>query len=108
MYSPNRNYIHLGRLRLRLSPLNAHRRKYHFIENARCIFCPGNKEDTSHYLLQCPHYTAARTTMLNSLSIILPAGYQHLLNRNTKQYIKQLTQVLIFGIKDSNVDTEIF
>ena len=108
MYSPNRNFIHLGRLRMGLSPLNAHRRKYHFIENARCTFCQGNKEDTLHFLSQCPHYTVARTTMLNSLAMTLPTRYQYLLNMNTKQHQKELTQILIFGIKDSNVDMEIF
>jgi hypothetical protein len=106
--SPNKNYIHLARLRMGLSALNAHRRKYHFIQNAACNFCPREKEDTLHFLLLCPHYTAARTIMLNSLANTLPESHQHLLQLNTKQKQNELSKVMIFGINNPEVDLIVF
>ena len=108
LFCPNRNYIQITRMRMGLSALNAHRRKYHFIDNAKCPYCHSDKEDTTHFLLKCPRYTAARTTMLNSLTIILPDSHQTLLDINNKQKVRELTQTLIIGTQDSNLDTEIF
>ena len=94
-------------MRMGLSALNAHRRKYHFIENSNCPHCPLMKEDTVHYLFKCYRYTAARITMLNSASDILPDTYQHLeLNNNNKA--SELGKILLFGTQNIELDLEIF
>jgi hypothetical protein len=108
LHSPNRHFIQIGRMRMGLSALNAHRRKYHFINNSSCDFCPNNPEDISHYLLQCPRYTAARTTMLNSLVTILPQNYQNLIHAHTKHKLSELAHVLTQGIQKSEHDLQIF
>ena len=105
---PNRNYIQISRMRMGLSALNAHRRKYHFIENSSCPYCAFMKEDIAHYLLKCQRHTAARTTMLNSISIILPETDQPLLELNTNKKISELGKILIFGTKDNKLDLKIF
>ena len=99
LFSPNRNFIQIGRMRMGLSALNAHRRKYNFIDNSHCSFCPQKREDTMHYLLQCPHYTAPRSTMLNSLATSLPESHRHLTLMTTKHNIKDLTEILILVLK---------
>ena len=91
-----------------LSALNAHRRKYHFINNASCPHCHSDKEDIRHFLLKCPRYTVARTTMLNSLTIMLPESHQTLLDVNNKQNVSELAQILIHGTQDPDLDIEIF
>ena len=92
-----------------LSALNAHWKKYHFIPTAKCPFCDNKKEDTIHYLLQCHHFAADRQTMLNSLVNILPQQHQILLNIDTKAKLKELTQILVFGLKENQaLDIQIF
>ena len=95
-------------MRMGLSALNAHRRKYHFIDNAICPNCHSDREDTAHFFLKCPQYTAARTTMLNSLNIILPETHQTLLDLVNKQKVTQLTKILLTGIQETDIDIEIF
>ncbi len=108
LYSPNRNFVNIARLRMGLSALNSHRRKYHFIQNSTCPFCAHQKEDTAHYLLQCQHYAAARLTMLNSVANILPASYQNMLLLNTKQKLTRLSEILTFGLQDCDIDIQLF
>ena len=58
------------RIRLGLSALNAHRKSYNFINYTTCS-CGWELEDSKHYLLFCPLYTAARTVMLTGLDSLL-------------------------------------
>ena len=102
LYSPNKNFVYIGRLRMGLSALNAHRRKYHFIQNAECPHRPNKKEDTLHYLLQCHHYTAECLAMLNSLVDILPIQHRNLLLTNRKQDLIMLSKLLVYGLKEND------
>ena len=95
-------------MRMGLSALNSHRRKYHFIDNSSCPNCYSDKEDTTHFLLFCPRYTAARTAMLNSLTITLPNTHHSLLDLSNKQKATELTKVLLTGTQDPNLDLELF
>ena len=108
LFCPNRNYVQICRMRMGLSALNAHRRKYHFIENSNCPHCPLMKEDTVHYLFKCHRYTAARITMLNSASDILPDTYQQLLELNNNNKASELGKILLFGTQNIELDLEIF
>ena len=108
LFCPNKSFVQIARLRMGLSALNAHRRKVHFIANALCPYCNNRTEDTEHYLLQCQHFTAARTDMLNAVAIILPDQYQHLLQINTRKQIQELSKILIFGLNNSEIDLALF
>ena len=44
----------LARFRLGMSPFNAHRLRYSFLEaNRACPFCPDKVEDEAHVLFDC-------------------------------------------------------
>ena len=59
-------------LRVGLSPLKAHKMSHNFgdVENDICI-CGNGKEDTTHFLLSCPNFTAYRTSLFDNVSRIL-------------------------------------
>ena len=108
LFCPNKNFVQIARLRMGLSALNAHRHKVHFIPNASCPYCNHRIEDTAHYLLQCPHFTAARTEMLNAVANILPDQYQYLLQINTRKQTQELSKILIFGVEHPETDFALF
>ena len=109
IYSPNKNFDYIARLRMGLSGLNAHRKKYHFIQHADCLFCSHKKEDTIHFLLECPRHTVARTAMLSSLTNFLPTQYRNLINSDTKGKKKEFCNILTFGtLRNEEVDIKIF
>ena len=55
------------------------------------------------------HFAADRQSMLNSLVNILPQQHQILLNIDTKGILKELTQILVFGLKENQaLDIQIF
>ena len=58
----------LARLRMKLSPLNAHRSRYNFIPDPICRLCLTGSETTSHYFFKCPTHGLARTSLFNYLS----------------------------------------
>ena len=59
--------VWLSRLRMELSPLNAHRAKYCFIPNSICPACNTAPEMVQHYFLSCPTFNYARISLLSSL-----------------------------------------
>ena len=90
-----------------LSGLNAHRKKYHFIDFSFCPNCPAKREDPTHYFLQFPAYAAIRAELIVSLSVVLPQARQ--LSRSTSgRDLKELTQLLISGIGNEETDLRIF
>ena len=62
----------------------------------------------AHYLLQCQHFIAARTEMLNAVANILPDQYQHLLQINKQKQVQELSKILIFGLNNSETDIALF
>ena len=48
----DKEFIQLSRLRMGLSGLNCHRKKYHFINSGECPKCNFKKEDTIPFLFQ--------------------------------------------------------
>ena len=59
-------------LRVGLSPLKAHKMSHNFgdVESDICI-CGNGNEDTTHFLLLCPNFTAYRTSLFDKVSRIL-------------------------------------
>ena len=62
--------LNLGRIRMGLSALNVHRRKYNFINHSNCPNCTATREDPVHFFLDCPRYAAPRQTLLASLALV--------------------------------------
>jgi hypothetical protein len=56
--------INHTRLRLGLSGLKAHRHAYNHIPQPNCDLCGARREDSMHFLLQCPVFAVPRTIMM--------------------------------------------
>jgi hypothetical protein len=77
-YKPNKLYdcfssessIHHARMRMGLSGLNAHRKKYNFIQHNFCPLCGMKNEDPIHFLLLCPYQAAPRAVMMREISAL--------------------------------------
>ena len=63
---------YLFQLRLGLSPLRSHKKRYGFVDTPsdQCI-CRLGIEDTRHFLLSCPFYTTKRAVMVSIVKDIL-------------------------------------
>ena len=63
---------YLFQLRLGLSHLRSHKKRYGFEDTPSDIcLCNLGIEDTRHFLLSCPFYTSKREIMVSSVSEIL-------------------------------------
>ena len=103
----SKGHIELGRLRVGLSGLNAHRHKYNFIPSSACPTCLNPIEDNTHFILECPTYAAQRTVMLAAISGVLPVTRRLIANRNALNN-RKLTNILITGVKKEKTDKRIF
>ncbi len=63
--------VHHARMRIGLSGLNAHRRKYNFINDNTCPLCNMKAQNTYHYFLVCPVLATPRATLLTRVSQVL-------------------------------------
>ncbi len=56
-FSLSNNYasVHQARMRIGLSSLNFHRRKYNFINEGPCPFCSYRQEHPVHFVTHCPN-----------------------------------------------------
>ena len=96
--------IHLSRIRMNLSGLNAHRRKHHFIDHSTCPNCNHPLEDATHFFLECPAYAAHRQVLMGHLGPLLP-GHAGLLGRlETKSNRRKLSKLLILRRQMKSID----
>ena len=90
----NNNKIrYLTMLRVGLSPLNAHKKAYHFHNISEfCAVC-GCVENTEHFLLACNSFRLSRATMINTISSII--------NKNMSTLPKsRVVSILLYGSED--------
>ncbi len=66
-----RSSVQHSRMRMGLSPLNAHGHSYNFINNNVCPLCSTIIENTFHYFLKCPTLANQRVTLMNRVTNIL-------------------------------------
>ena len=90
-----------------MSGLNAHRKKYHFINNSSCPRCNQRLEDSSHYLLVCPSFAAQREAMIAEITRVLPYT-QQLFGNPTRKKLKTLAEIIINGTREKETDRLIF
>ena len=62
--------INHSRLRMGLSALNAHRKRYNFIHNNDCPQCGQKPEDELHYFFKCPNYANPRLELMGTITAI--------------------------------------
>ena len=63
---------YLFQLRLGLSPLRSHKKRYNFADTPsdECL-CREGPEDTRHFFLFCPFYEIHRTALINDVNQVL-------------------------------------
>ena len=89
--------VHHARMRMGLSALNAHRRKYNFINDNMCPLCNMRAESTHHYFLVCPALATPRTTLLSRLLQILRNLPNQYVLLSTRQSSSELHELLLNG-----------
>ena len=98
-----------SRIRMGLSGLNGHRKKYNFIVNGSCPSCHSKSEDPIHYFLDCPSYVAQRQQLMHGLSQNVPNTVQpYIQDVNKIKNKKKFTEILIYGRSNLDVDYEVF
>ena len=101
-------HIHILRMRLGLSGLNSHRKKFHFIPHSTCDYCQSPREDINHYFLHCTGHAAHRGDMLGQMGLLLPQHNHLFVNLTKKSHQNELCTIMIKGINDSDIDIKIF
>ena len=102
-----KEFINLGRLRMGLSGLNAHRKQYHFINHSTCPKCQARREDIVHFLLSCPAYAAPRAEMVANLSRLMPDLALKFQN-DSMRIQKELANIMIKGTNNEELDIKVF
>ena len=104
-YGRSDTQVHHARIRMGLSPLNQHIRKYNYISDPSCSACGHRFEDTAHYFLECPTYQRARAGLLQSVSpliVDIMPDINQTLNRRAKE---SLIRMLLNGDSRLNLET---
>ena len=91
-----------------LSGLNAHRKKYHFIENSICPNCHFNHENEIHFFLHCANYAVQRMVMMTQLQALFPNKNPQFWVPTTKKQQEDLVLLMTKGCGNEDVDTQIF
>ena len=103
-----RDHIYLCRIRLGLSGLNAHRKKYNFINFSNCPNCQAEHEDEKHFFLFCTQYAAPRQMMIAQLLPLVPEINHNVTNLHASKSQKEMLNTIINGSGDQNTDIQIF
>ena len=101
-------HVHLSRIRMGLSGLNAHRKRYHFIDHNICPCCNTNNENEIHFFLICTNHAAHRGDMLVQLSHTLPQHTDILNDIANKRSQKKICDIITCGTGKHDVDLRIF
>ena len=65
----------LFQLRLGLSPLRSHKKRYNFADTPSAVcLCKQDIESTSHFILSCPFYATHRAVLQNNVNDILQSN----------------------------------
>ena len=90
----NNKVRHLTTLRLKLSPLNAHKFAYNFDDTPYpyCRVCE-TIEYTPHFLVHCRSYKNIRTNLYNNISVFIGSNVSSIPKR-------RLVSILLYGMED--------
>ena len=97
IYTP-KSSIHHARMRMGLSALNAHRKKYNFINHNKCPLCGQIPEDTIHLFLKCPFHAIHRASLMRAISTVMRLSLPSLnLTPRSMYEFRALTDVFLYG-----------
>ena len=102
--------VNHARLRMGLSALNAHRKKYNFIRINDCPLCGTKPENETHFLLKCPGHAIPRTVLMGTITPIIATLPDIEIPPRTKLNFENLTALLLNGHPDLTMElnTHIF
>lgn len=108
-YGTGRSPVHQARMRMCLSGLNSHRKRYNFIDTATCGTCGNKNENNVHYLMKCSTYAAARTRMLDTITPLIEKILGTIINVNLLSSEQSLivADSLLYGNHLLNYDENI-
>jgi len=101
-------HIHLSRIRMGLSGLNSHRKKYHFIPDSSCPTCMAPVENEEHFFLLCASYAAQRQGLMAQIKQILPNKSSEIDHLESKTNRNKMLGVLIRGTNNHEIDMKLF
>ena len=85
----------LFQLRVDLSPLRNHKRRYHFVDTPSGICeCNQDIEDTSHFVFECPRYATQRANL--AVEVI------DILQRNNLNHLGNQLELYLHGHRSLN------
>ena len=109
LYGDGNGALNHSRIRMGLSGLNSHRRKYNFINNSSCGMCGDKSETALHYFTKCPSYAAQRNILLQEMQAVAPPELHiDILNFDQPRSAKRLVDVLIDGTGNHKIDKTLF
>ena len=100
--------VHHARMRMGLSGLNAHRKKYNFINFANCPLCGRRPENTEHFFFSCPYLAAPRTVLLGDIRQIFTTRLPAIkLNPTTRNDFHELNSIFLCGSNALSFDENV-
>ena len=108
LISAKDGHIQLLRIKLGLSGLNFHRRKFHFIQHSNCPYCGNKREDPIHFFFNCTEYAAPRAVMANGLMRALPNHTHLIATIDERKSQRKLIKLIVFGTDNFDADIKLF
>ena len=100
--------VHHARMRMGLSALNAHRKKFNFIDFNHCPYCGQKPEDPVHFFLKCPYHAIHRTRLVGTIHPITITKIPNLIiNPASRTDFSAFTNLLLFGSELLSFDENI-
>ena len=108
LYNVGSGYGHINhaRMRMGLSGLNAHRKKYNYIDCNEYPKYDSRPENDIHFYLQCPAYANQRTILVGTLQHIILSNVNLNINIDprSKAELTKLNALLLYG--DTNLSDD--
>ena len=100
-YGKGSGRVNHTRLRLGLSGLNEHRKRFNFVTDSHCPKCHHINESVSHFLFDCPYYATQRVQLAAGVaSLIAPGVHYSLILPNSVHDKNYLVKILLNGSED--------
>ena len=89
--------INHARIRMGLSGLNGHRKRYNFIAYNHCPLCGNKPENEEHFFLKCTDLVIPRSVLMGTITPITESLSSICIPPLTKLHYKNITELLING-----------
>jgi hypothetical protein len=96
-----------ARIRMGLSALNCHRKKYNFIRHNTCPLCGNKPENEVHFFLKCPDLVIQRTVLMGTITPIIDGTVNFSIPTSSTGHHNELVMLLLYGCPELNYDQNI-